>query len=187
LGLQTLIDNLLESARLEAGRFDIRPQPSDLGEMIAEASRVMQPLQDKYGHRLLVELPATIPIVQADGRRVVQVLVNLLSNAIKYSLDGSEIVLTVTPVLSKDETAVSPWVKVSVADRGPGVPANFQARAFQPFAYLQDIDSSVRHGAGLGLSVVKAIVEAHGGQVGLVNRPGGGSLFWFTLPSIVDE
>lgn len=179
LGLQTLIDNLLESARLEAGRFDIQPQPSDLGEMIAEATRIMQPLQEKYGHRLLVELPAAIPIVQADGRRVVQVLVNLLSNAIKYSPDGSEIGLTVTP---EANTGRSPWVKIAVADRGPGVPVDFQAQAFQPFAHLQTADSSVRRGAGLGLSVVKAIVEAHGGQVGLADRLGGGSTFWFTLP-----
>jgi PAS domain S-box-containing protein len=185
LGLQTLIDNLLESARLEAGRFDIRPQPSDLGEMIAEAIRIMQPLQDKYGHRLLVELPAAIPIVQADARRVVQVLVNLLSNAIKYSPDRSEIGLVVTAVLSEDE-AVLPWIKVAIADRGPGVPANFQTQVFQPFTHPQAAGSAVHHGAGLGLSVVKAIVEAHGGQVGLADRPGGGSLFWFTLPTIND-
>ncbi|MEJ2747298.1 MAG: ATP-binding protein, partial [Anaerolineae bacterium] len=74
------------------------------------------------------------------------------------------------------------WVKITVADRGPGVPADFQAQAFQPFAHSRAAASSVRHGAGLGLSVVKAIVEAHGGQVGLTDRPGGGSVFWFTLP-----
>lgn len=180
LSLQTLIDNLLESARLEAGRFDIRPQPSDLGEMIAEATRIMQPLQDKYGHRLLVELPATIPIVQADGRRVVQVLVNLLSNAIKYSPDGSEIRLVVTA--SREHAESAPCVKISIADRGPGVPTDFQPRVFQPFTYPLTVNNSVRHGAGLGLSVVKAIVEAHGGRVGLADHPDGGSIFWFTLP-----
>ncbi|MCB9420259.1 MAG: PAS domain S-box protein [Ardenticatenaceae bacterium] len=187
LGLQTLIDNLLESARLEAGRFDIRPQPSDLGEMIAEATRIMQPLQGKYGHQLLVELPGTIPIVQADARRVVQVLVNLLSNAIKYSPDGSEIGLAITAVPDRDDTAVPHWIKISIADRGPGVPADFQAQAFQPFAHPQAVENSVRHGVGLGLSVVKAIVEAHGGQVGLDDRHGGGSIFWFTLPIMSDE
>lgn len=187
LGLQTLIDNLLESARLEAGRFDIRPQPSDLGEMIAEAARIMQPLQGRYGHHLLVELPGTIPIVQADARRVVQVLVNLLSNAIKYSPDGSEIRLAVTAVPGEGDTAVSSWVKISVADRGPGVSTDFRAQAFQPFARSQTAGDSVHHGVGLGLSVVKAIVEAHGGQVGLADRPGGGSIFWFTLPIMNDE
>ncbi len=187
LGLQTLIDNLLESARLEAGRFDIRPQPSDLGEIIAEATRIMQPLQDKYGHRLLVELPGTIPTVQADARRVVQVLVNLLSNAIKYSPDGSEIGLTVTAIPNEAETTLSSWIKVAVADHGPGVPADFQAQAFQPFAHPQTTGRSVQHGAGLGLSVVKAIVEAHGGQVELADRPGGGSIFWFTLPVVGNQ
>ncbi|UCC54706.1 MAG: PAS domain S-box protein [Anaerolineaceae bacterium] len=174
LNLQTLIDNLLESARLEAGRFRVYPLPADLGQIIAEATRIMQPLQEKYAQRLVLELPATIPSVQADTRRIVQVLVNLLSNAIKYSPDNSEITFRVT--------TLDKWVRIAVADRGPGVPEGYRPDLFRPFVHPASLDGVSQHGAGLGLSVAKAVVEAHGGQVGVEDRSEGGSVFWFTLP-----
>jgi signal transduction histidine kinase len=174
LSLQTLIDNLLESAKLEAGRFSVYPHPADLGQMIAEAAHIMQPLQTKYNQRLVLELPTTIPSVQADSRRTEQVLVNLLSNAIKYSPDNTEITIRVT--------TVDNWARVAVADRGPGVPEGYQSDLFRPFVHPASLDSLSRHGAGLGLSVAKAIIEAHGGEVGVEDRTGGGSVFWFTLP-----
>lgn len=176
LGLQTLIDNLLESASLEAGRFRVHPHPADLGEIIGEATRTMRPLQEKYGHRLVVGLPAEIPHVQADSRRVVQVLVNLLSNAIKFSPDSSEISLSVA--------AHNGFVRLDVSDRGPGVPPGYHSDIFRPFVHPGSQDGRSLHGAGLGLSVVKAVVEAHGGQVGVEDRPGGGSVFWLTLPVV---
>jgi two-component system phosphate regulon sensor histidine kinase PhoR len=108
----------------------------------------------------------------------VQVLVNLLSNAIKYSPDKTEITLSVG--LNKG------WARVAVADQGPGVPTRHQAKLFHRFEQYGTENSNSQHGARLGLSVVKAIVEAHGGQVGVESRPGGGSIFWFTLP-IVSE
>ncbi len=173
LGLQRLVDNLLESASIEAGHFRIFPRPSNLGEIIAEAINMMQPLLNKHGQRLALELPALIPIVQADPRRTVQVLVNLLSNASKYGPDQAEITIGA----SVDENQV----KVSVSDRGDGIPPEHRANLFRRFTRWGD---KARYGAGLGLSVVKAIVEAQGGQVGLDDRPGGGSVFWFTLPEV---
>ena len=174
LGLQTLIDNLLESASLEAGRFRITPRPADLGEIVGEAAYTMRPLQDKYHHRLLVALPANIPTLHADPRRTIQVLVNLLSNAIKYSPDGSTISLSAV--------VEEGWVRVTIADEGPGVPAEYQGDLFQPFHRPDPEQQPAPYGAGLGLSVVKAIVEAHGGMVGMANRAAGGAAFWFTLP-----
>ena len=174
LSLQTLIDNLLESAKLEAGRFSVYPHPADLGQMIAEAAHIMQPLQTKYNQRLVLELPTTFPSVQADARRTEQVLVNLLSNAIKYSPDDTEITIRVT--------TMDNWARVAVADRGPGVPEGYQPDLFRPFVHPAPEDIESQHGAGLGLSVAKAIVEAHGGLAGVEDRPGGGSVFWFTLP-----
>lgn len=175
LGLQTLVDNLLETASLEAGRFKISPRPTDLGEIIAEATRQVHPLLQKYQQHLVVEMPTvTMPVVHADARRIVQVLVNLLSNANKYGPPDSEI--TVTASL-QDE-----WVKIEVADRGPGVPDGYESNLFHRFLHV-DVDSEKkRFGVGLGLWVVKAIVEEHGGVVGVDNRSGGGSIFWFTLP-----
>jgi signal transduction histidine kinase len=179
VGLQTLVDNLLESARLEAGRFQVSPRPIELGEIIAEAVRIMRPLVDRHGQGLVVELPARIPMVRADARRVTQVLVNLLSNANRYSPDNSEI--TIRAAVDGD------WVSVLVADQGPGVAAETVPDLFRPYALPEATNGKSRYGAGLGLPVVKAIVEAHGGQVGVRDQPGAGSLFWFTLPKAEDS
>jgi PAS domain S-box-containing protein len=178
LGLQTLVDNLLESASLEAGRFHISPRTTDLGDIVAEAVRTMQPLLSKYEQNLTVELPAEIPQVYADPRRTVQVLVNLLGNASKYGPPEAEIQLKVT--LSNDQ------VRISVLDQGPGIPPEARADIFHRFIYPEGEPDHSQAGAGLGLSVVKAIVEAHNGQVGVDDRPGGGAIFWFTLTVVKD-
>jgi len=174
LGLQTLIDNLLESASIEAGRFRVYPRPAHVSEIIGEAIRVMQPLLDRHGQRLVVELPATMPVVRADSRRTVHVLVNLLSNASRYGPDDVEIEV--------GATVQGDWVRVTVADTGPGVPPEARDDLFRRFVYPDLGNDRAQVGAGLGLSVVKAIVEAHGGEVGVDDRQGGGSAFWFTLP-----
>jgi PAS domain S-box-containing protein len=174
LGLQTLIDNLLESASIEAGHFRVHPRPSNLGEIIAAAIRTMQPLLDKHDQRLVVELPAAIPVVRADPRRTAQVLVNLLSNASKYGPDEAEIKIAAT--------AHGKWIRVTVADSGPGVPPEYHKDLFRRFVRPASGNGKAQVGAGLGLSVVKAVVEAHGGAVGVDDHTQGGSIFWFTLP-----
>ncbi len=179
LGLQALVDNLLESASIEAGRFRVSPRPAQLSQIIAEAIRTMQPLLDKHSQQLVVELPAAMPVVRADPRRTGQVVVNLLSNASRYGPDDAEIMLRATV----DEG----WVRVTVADQGPGVPPAFRNDIFRRFVYPTADNDKAKYGAGLGLSVVKAVVEAHGGQVGIEDRPGGGSVFWFTLPVEAEE
>jgi signal transduction histidine kinase len=175
LSLQTLVDNLLESASIEAGRFQVSPRPSNLGEIIAEAIRMMQPLLDKRGQHLVVELPAAIPVVRAAPRRTVQVLVNLLSNANKYGPDDSEIAI--------GATVDKGWVRVTVADQGAGIPQRQRADLFRRFVHPDTASDNALNGAGLGLSVVKAVIQAHGGEVGIEDRPGGGAVFWFTLPT----
>ena len=176
VGLQTLVDNLLESARLEAGRFRVFPRPIELGEMIADATRVMEPLLIRHGQQLSVELPTDIPVVNADSRRITQVLVNLLSNANKYSRDDCEIAIRATVDGER--------VRIAVADYGPGISPDFRPSLFRRFARPESGTGKSRYGAGLGLPVVKAIVEAHGGEVGADDRPGGGSVFWFTLSKV---
>lgn len=178
LGLQTLIDNLLESASIEAGHFRVYARPSSLDEILAEAIRMIQPLLDKHDQHLVVELPTHIPVVQADPRRTAQVLVNLLSNASKYGPDETEIEVSAT--MQGD------WIRVAVADSGPGVPPEFRKDLFRRFMRPTSNNDKAQVGAGLGLSVVKAIVEAHGGAVGVDDHANGGSVFWFTLPRQVE-
>lgn len=174
LNLQTLVDNLLESASLEAGRFQVSPAPADLGEIISEAARAMQPLLEKYDQHLSISLPSNIPVVQADARRVIQVFINLLSNANKYGPEDSEITLEVT--------RANDHVWIQVADQGPGVPEEFKDDLFHRFVHYGSQADKGKYGIGLGLWVVKAIVEAHGGSVGVEDRSEGGARFWFTLP-----
>lgn len=139
----------------------------------------MQPLLEKYGQRLIVELPADVPMILADERRIVQVLVNLVSNASKYGPSDEEI--TIKAEMENDR------VRITVADRGPGIPLSQQGQVFRRFMYPGRLGKSEKVGAGLGLSVVKATIEAHGGQVGVTDRIGGGSIFWFSLPKGSNE
>ncbi|MFN2114471.1 MAG: ATP-binding protein [Anaerolineae bacterium] len=174
LKLHTLVDNLLEGASIEAGRFDVSVQPVTLDQIVAEAVSTMRPLLDRQGQRLVTSLPEEVPVVLADRRRTTQVVVNLLSNASRYGPDESDI------ELGADVTG--PSVRVYVADRGPGVPAGQRDSVFHRFVYRGAGDDRSLYGAGLGLSVVKAIVESQGGKVGVEARAGGGAEFWFTLP-----
>jgi signal transduction histidine kinase len=139
----------------------------------------MQPLLKKYGQRLTVELPLEIPVVQTDPRRTVQVLINLMSNASKYGPPDEEITVRVTT----DQD----WACVSVIDRGPGIAPKHRDNLFRRFVFPDAGDAVSQAGAGLGLSVVKAIVEAQGGQVGIDDYDESGSIFWFTLPIAGDQ
>lgn len=173
LSLQTLIDNLLEGASLETGRFRVFAHPASLDEILDEAVRTMRPLLEKYKLQLRLDVSGPLPQVHADPRRTVQVLVNLLGNASKFGPADSEILLRVT----QGEGIV----RVAVADCGPGISPDQQMGLFQRFTHPDASPARSQVGLGLGLSVVKAIVEAQGGQVGAGNRPGGGAEFWFTL------
>jgi len=174
VNLQRFVDNLVESASIEAGRFKVHIRPANLSEIIAKAIQLMQPLLDKHDQKFALDLPEPSPIVLADWRRTVQALVNLLANAVKYGPDNAEISLSA--VVEDD------WVRISVADRGPGVLLKHRSDLFRRFVHHEAKDNKSQYGVGLGLSVVKAVVEAQDGQVGIEDRPGGGLVFWFTLP-----
>ena len=172
--LQTLIDNLLESVSIEAGRFHIRRRPTDLHGLAADAQQLMQPLLERRNQQLVTDIPADIPVAEVDPMRLTQVLVNLLSNASKYGPMDKPIELRVRPDNGN-------MLRFSVSDQGSGISAADQENVFRRFIRLDEKDKA-QYGVGLGLSVVKTIVESHGGRVGLEARPGGGSTFWFTLP-----
>ncbi len=173
ISLQTLIDNLLESTSIEAGAFTVRLRPVNLNQVITEALHIVNPLLLRRRQSLSLVEPAHLPELAADAPRLTQALVNLLSNASKYSPIGESIELRIDAALDS--------IRVSVADRGSGVSEADRALLFQRFVRLDD-QSGEQYGVGLGLHVVKTIVEAHGGRLGVDSRPGGGSVFWFDLP-----
>ena len=174
INLQTLIDNLIEAASIEAGRFKVSIQPVPFGSILREAQEIMQPLIERYELRLVSAAASESLFVMADRRRTVQILVNLLSNAIKHSPANG--------LIKINHRVEAGQVRVEVIDEGGGVPAEQRSNLFRRFSHLNTRTERSRQGLGLGLSVVKAIVEAQQGEVGVGDQAGGGNCFWFTLP-----
>ena len=175
VNLQSLIDNLIEAASIEGGRFKVNPQPVAFSQIVEDAVLTMEPIARLHAVSILRPDPKQDTVVRADRRRTVQVLINLLSNAIKHSPEGSQI--TIRTLL------VEKAILVEVQDQGTGIPEDLQAQVFNRFLTPKSAKDAPQLGLGLGLSVVKAIVEAQSGQVGHRNPETGGALFWFTLPT----
>jgi len=179
IDLQTLIDNLIEAASIEAGRFKVSVKPVSFEGVLKDAFEMIQPLAKKYSLKLELVTGAGPRRVLADQRRSVQVLVNLLSNAIKHSPENGTIRVECREA-GRD-------LCVEVSDEGGGFPEKQQKDLFRRFSHLEAPDERTRHGAGLGLSVVKAIVEAQQGQVGIRDTQGKGAAIWFTVPLTAGE
>ena len=164
LRLTQLIDNLLESVRLEAGQVSIRRHPVSLDEVIEAAVELVRPLHDQRGQTVLVELPYPFPRVCGDATRLTQVIVNLLANANKYAPAGS----TIWVGGAVGGATVAIWVE----DSGPGLPDLPEPALFAPF-FRSSPEEPETAGAGLGLWIVKSIVERHGGRVEAQRQPNG--------------
>lgn len=170
--LRDLIDKLLQSAKLEAGALKLGKEPvliPWLARKVAEdlASRLKK-------HKIDIRFEPSFPVIEADQRLVEQVLRNLVENAIKYSPEGGEIVVA--------GEAKDGEIQVSVSDRGVGIPAEHQDRVFERFYRVDNPLTRGASGSGLGLSITRGHVEAHGGRVWLESTVGKGSKFYFSLP-----
>ncbi len=167
--LNRLIGNLLDMTRLEAGAVQVRKEWHALEEVVGA---VLTRLDDRLqGRPLAIDIPADLPLVPLDSVLIEQVLVNLLENAIKYTPAKSPIEISAN--ITDDQ------VLVRIADRGPGIPPGDEERVFDKFYRARPNGSS---GVGLGLTVCRGIVEAHGGKIWAQNRDGSGAVFQFTLP-----
>ena len=175
LWLQGLVENLLCAATIREGRLQLNCQSLDMADVVEEVEAVVGPLLEQRGQQLRVRIASDVTEVMADSRRLGQVLINLLLNASKFSAPETSIDLTIA---MRDGA-----VRVSVADRGPGVSPEQAKRLFEPYYRTPATAGSGKDGVGLGLSIVKSIVEAHNGEVGVESRRGNGARFWFSLPS----
>jgi signal transduction histidine kinase len=176
LWLQGLVENLLCAATIREGRLQLYRQSLSLADLLADVEAVVGPILEQRGQWLRVRRAGWLPEVLADSRRLGQVLINLIFNASKFSAPDTSIDLTISV---RDDA-----VRVVVADRGPGVSSDQAQLLFEPYYRAPATAGSGKDGVGLGLSIVKSIVEAHGGQVGVENRRGGGARFWFSIPSV---
>ncbi len=166
-----LIQDLLDRARIEKGSLRVVPIPTRLDRLIAEACGEMDQLAVRK-HLLLRCDVRELPRVQADSERVRQILANLLTNAIKFTPSGGVVVVSAT--------ATESHVRVFVEDSGPGVPEEELPHLFEPF--WQRTSPASHDGVGLGLYIVRALVEAHGGEITVTSSADLGSRFDFTLP-----
>jgi len=164
LRLTRLVDNLLESLRIEAGRDSIRRLPVALDQVVEEAVQLTAPLIQQKGQALEVDLPYPLPAVQGDAPRLTQVFVNLLANANKFAPAGSRI--AVGGAVESSEIAL--WVE----DEGPGLPGEIGGRLFERFLRAPG-EEPEETGMGLGLWIVNSIVTRHGGRVDARNTPAG--------------
>jgi two-component system sensor histidine kinase KdpD len=167
-----LIDNVLDMARLQSGAASLNRQWHPLEELVGATIKRLEPTL--AGHRVQTHLPSDLPLVNADGVLVGQVLANLLENAAKYTPQGTTI--SISAEAGRDE------IVVSVADEGPGLPPGEEERIFDKF--YRAAREGPQSGVGLGLSICKAIVQAHGGTIAAENLPAGGAVFRFTLPLV---
>jgi signal transduction histidine kinase len=175
--LRDLIENLLDLSRLEAGVLRIDRQPTRLALSIREVVRKVQLASPSHGFEL--DWPADDPMVNADQKRIYQVIQNLMTNAVKYSPDGG--CITVSAHVDRRELVIS------VADQGLGIPASEIDRIFDRFHRVQTEVSRGIGGTGLGLAICKGLVEAHGGRIWAESEgEDKGSTFRFTLPLLVD-
>jgi len=168
-----LIDDLQQLALADMGRLSLHQEPFPLGEVIADIAALIGPQVEDGGTRLSLAVP-DLPPVWGDRQRVQQVFLNLLANAIRHTPAGGEILVAA-------RVEGDSLIQVSVCDTGPGLSAEDEAHLFDRF-YRGAHARTAGPGAGLGLSVAKAIVEAHGGKMWAENRSAGGACFHFTLP-----
>ncbi len=169
--LARMVDDMLEMARLQAGKVTLRKDWQSVEEVLGSALRSLEPEQLAQ-HPLHIDLSPELPLVHADAQLLERVFVNLFDNALKYTPAG-------TPI-GVEARRTGDRLQFTVWDRGPGLPRGRKGELFDKFARGQ-VESSVP-GIGLGLSICRSVVEAHGGSISATNRPDGGASFRCELP-----
>ncbi|AFZ43901.1 multi-sensor hybrid histidine kinase [Halothece sp. PCC 7418] len=182
--LLELINDILDLSKIESGQMELRCAETEISNLCQSAFVFIQQQAYKKRIQFSAQLPTQLPSLFVDERRIRQVLINLLTNAVKFTPEGGQITLEVnySATSEPEKPSAEDYIRFTVCDTGIGIAAeNFQ-RLFQPFI---QIDSSLNRryeGTGLGLSLVKRIVELHGGDVGVRSEVGVGSCFYFDLP-----
>jgi PAS domain S-box-containing protein len=173
--LLRIVNDILDLQKIEANQLEYHFQQVDLAQLLQSAMQELAGYASEHQVSFNLTVTAPYPCLSADPDRLMQVLANLLSNAAKFSPAGNSVSLHL-------EQTKPDQLRLTVTDQGPGIPESFKARIFQPFSQSDAADNRARGGTGLGLTITKAIVEKHGGQIRYVSVPGQGSSFIVDLP-----
>jgi len=174
--LLSLINEILDLSKIEAGKLELNPEPVDLTRLIDEVIGTAGQLAEKNRNRLIVETQENVGALTADSLRLKQILLNLLSNACKFTKEG-EVALRVRKVANGRE-----WVEFAVADSGIGMTAEQQAKLFQDFTQADSLTARRYGGTGLGLAITRKLARMMGGDVTVTSEQGKGSVFTVRLP-----
>jgi signal transduction histidine kinase len=174
--LLSLINEVLDLSKIEAGKLDLNPERINLARLIDEVIGTAGQLAEKNKNRLIVEAQESVGALEADPMRLKQILLNLLSNACKFTKEG-EVALRVRKVADGRD-----WVELAVADTGIGLTAEQQAKLFQEFTQADSLTARRYGGTGLGLALSRKLARMMGGDVTVASEPGKGSVFTVRLP-----
>jgi two-component system, NtrC family, sensor histidine kinase GlrK len=173
--LIALVDSLLDLSKMEAGMMTYSFDKTSLSSLIDKATNEIVPLVEAKKIGLRSEVDSGLPLIKADGERILQALRNLVGNAVKFTPEGG--------CVQVSAKAIGPEVQVSISDTGPGIPAEHLTTIFDKFQQATPTGSYKIKGTGLGLAIVKHIVLSHGGKIWAESKPGKGSTFIFVLPA----
>lgn len=186
--LVRLVNNVLDLQSLQSGKITMRKKACKATELMIEAAQTMQTMAQEHGVKLFAESVAFV--VWADRDYIVQTITNLLSNAIKFSPPNSTVWLSAKIERQENKLASKaeiPYVIFEVKDRGQGIPSSQLETIFERFQQVDSSDSRKKGGTGLGLAICRQIVEEHGGKIWAENCAEGGSIFYFTLPALIEK
>jgi signal transduction histidine kinase len=175
--LLSLINEVLDLSKIEAGKLELNPEPVNLARLIDEVIGTAGQLAEKNKNHLIVEAQEDLGVLTADSMRLKQILLNLLSNACKFTKEG-EIVLRVRKVADGRD-----WIELAVADTGIGLTAEKQAKLFQDFTQADSLTARRYGGTGLGLAISRKLARMMGGDVTVTSEQGKGSVFTLRLPA----
>jgi len=173
--LLDLINDLLDLAKIEAGRMEVRSEPLSLGDLFEGLMNVLKPLCEPRGLTIYSDVANDVPILHTDPAKLQQILYNFLSNAIKFSPPGARI------DIAADRPDVD-HIRISVTDRGPGISPDQQQIIFEKFRQADGSVTREHTGSGLGLAIAKELTQLLDGAIGVNSQPGQGATFWVLLP-----
>lgn len=172
--MNALVTDLLDLVRLRHERAELQTRRIDVHDLVSGVTTLIRPLLEERRQQLVVEMPRPAPRILGDYRRLERLLLNLVANANKFAPPETVIHVSVSATVE--------WVTITVADQGPGIPAEVMPHLFEQFYTARTSSSSHNIGVGLGLPIARSIAEAHGGEIIVESQVGHGSAFVVRLP-----